>query len=597
MFLHISLVFGETKTGILNVFKVFDAVHEKKQTFTLGFIEARKDYKEQSEEALPHFTEKSIEIAHIDGGIVFTFDKICLCEEELIYQVPKLGLIQDIKFEDVKGSSLEPEIIVDTYGDTIHSLKMTVMTKSKVYYQVERFNRDDPEVLMVSIILEKEVLEEEKKQKQVHTVTVELSELEDEASVVVKKTETDKGDNASANRIREELSKYSKNDFVSVFYPLQYIDPPRVIKLISHLKSSQGDIISDTENSGLLITDRSDYISSMLNILPVIDKPVPQVVIEVKIMEVSWNEEERLGFDWNLGVAEGSQGFPGIAMGGKSNAMTALTNKLQKKSGLNGLLFERVSGTGLNLISAQLEALSRKDKVKLLASTKLKVLNNASATFHAGMKIPVFNVRSAQSNSNNDFNNRHTYHNETNPFSESYQEIGPSGLTSRLTDEAVGSSKLTQTDNYKNINRSISSNTAKNSLNHYYGNGQVNSNALSVAGGMIEVGIKLQVKPRIKRSGEVILDLKPSVSEIGGWRHSTDTPIILERDMQTTLRAMNGDTVLIAGLFKESSTSEDSGVPGLMKIPMLGEFFKKNVTRKVKSEIIFMLYINVLRDV
>jgi type IV pilus assembly protein PilQ len=51
----------------------------------------------------------------------------------------------------------------------------------------------------------------------------------------------------------------------------------------------------------------------------------------------------------------------------------------------------------------------------------------------------------------------------------------------------------------------------------------------------------------------------------------------------------DGDTVVIAGLYKRDLSSNENGVPGLSKIPVLGWLFKKRArTDNIEELLIFI---------
>ncbi|MFH0910821.1 MAG: hypothetical protein V1918_04880 [Planctomycetota bacterium] len=92
-----------------------------------------------------------------------------------------------------------------------------------------------------------------------------------------------------------------------------------------------------------------------------------------------------------------------------------------------------------------------------------------------------------------------------------------------------------------------------------------------------------------------MLNLTPSVSEIAGWRPGSDRPIINTREITTTVKVNSGDTVLIAGLFKENAVTERQGVPGLQNVPGLGRLFSRDRKEAGTTEVVFLLRITAVR--
>ncbi|MBU4560687.1 hypothetical protein L6386_04090, partial [bacterium] len=106
-----------------------------------------------------------------------------------------------------------------------------------------------------------------------------------------------------------------------------------------------------------------------------------------------------------------------------------------------------------------------------------------------------------------------------------------------------------------------------------------------------EIGVKLSVTPHINEKGETSLEVKTEVSELG-INYETilgTTPSVLTREAETKVNVPNGQTLVIGGMMQNKVTDTRSGIPGLMRIPVLKYLFssKSKVTRKV--EYIFFL--------
>jgi len=107
----------------------------------------------------------------------------------------------------------------------------------------------------------------------------------------------------------------------------------------------------------------------------------------------------------------------------------------------------------------------------------------------------------------------------------------------------------------------------------------------------IRVGIYLQLAVDMTDDDDMILTLYPQVSAITGALKVGDSlyPQVSTREQQTTVRARSGQTIVIGGLLKEAEANTLRGVPGLSKIPLLGELFKFRSKTKVKSELVIMI--------
>lgn len=107
----------------------------------------------------------------------------------------------------------------------------------------------------------------------------------------------------------------------------------------------------------------------------------------------------------------------------------------------------------------------------------------------------------------------------------------------------------------------------------------------------VRVGIYLQLAVDMTDDDDMILTLYPQVSAVTGALTVGDSiyPQVSTREQQTTVRARSGQTIIIGGLLKEGEVNSLRGVPGLSKIPLLGELFKFRSKTKVKSELVIMI--------
>lgn len=111
-------------------------------------------------------------------------------------------------------------------------------------------------------------------------------------------------------------------------------------------------------------------------------------------------------------------------------------------------------------------------------------------------------------------------------------------------------------------------------------------------------GIALDVTPQINRSGDIILHVHPTVSEVqdqtktftvGGEEESLPLALSSVRQSDSIIRARNGQVVVIGGLMRESSEQKRFGTPGLSRIPLLGQAFGSRQEETVKTELVILL--------
>jgi hypothetical protein len=68
------------------------------------------------------------------------------------------------------------------------------------------------------------------------------------------------------------------------------------------------------------------------------------------------------------------------------------------------------------------------------------------------------------------------------------------------------------------------------------------------------------------------------------------------QQLMTNVRCRDGETIILGGLFKESTTVTRNQVPILGDIPILGAAFRGQVDSVIKEEIIFLLTPSIIPD-
>ncbi|NLI01339.1 MAG: hypothetical protein GX446_17820, partial [Chthonomonadales bacterium] len=123
----------------------------------------------------------------------------------------------------------------------------------------------------------------------------------------------------------------------------------------------------------------------------------------------------------------------------------------------------------------------------------------------------------------------------------------------------------------------------------------------SVTYDWIDVGITLDVTPRITADGLVTIDAVATASELLGFdtmQSSVDSngratsilaPRTSERNTDTSVTVRDGEIVALAGLMRDSGNVRVDKVPILGDIPILGNLFRNTTTSTEKTELMIFL--------
>jgi type IV pilus assembly protein PilQ len=105
----------------------------------------------------------------------------------------------------------------------------------------------------------------------------------------------------------------------------------------------------------------------------------------------------------------------------------------------------------------------------------------------------------------------------------------------------------------------------------------------------IDTGIELKVTPQITLNRMIKMTIEATQSEADFSRTVDNIPAILDNTASTTVLIPDGETAVIGGLLKVNATTENKGVPGVSRIPILGWLFKSSSKTKANKELMIFL--------
>lgn len=130
----------------------------------------------------------------------------------------------------------------------------------------------------------------------------------------------------------------------------------------------------------------------------------------------------------------------------------------------------------------------------------------------------------------------------------------------------------------------------------------------------VPVGFVMNVTPQISENDTVLLNIRPTLSRVIGvatdpnpaLRAGTNTgldkdivneiPIIRSREMESMIKVDNGNIAVMGGIMEDVLDNTDNAVPGLSRIPLVGNLFThRNDTRR-KTELVVFLRPVVVKD-
>jgi len=266
-----------------------------------------------------------------------------------------------------------------------------------------------------------------------------------------------------------------------------------------------------------------------------------QVMIEATIVEVTLNDQYQAGVDWRVLLDADKSGFFA-----DSNLLGGVTEGIIDNA-ISSFVFGYVDpNNDGRLIDATVRLLREFGETKVLSSPRLMALNNQTAMLKVVEELVYFTV-------------------------EVTDKDGTANAQGRTIIES-----------------------------------QVHS---------VPVGLVMTVTPQISSNSEITLTIRPTISQkigdaidpgvqlagqsLGGnaANITSTVPIIRVREMDSVLRLINGQIAVLGGLMQDEITTADRAVPGLSKIPILGDLFftvEESVSRK--TELVIFLRPVIVND-
>jgi len=328
-------------------------------------------------------------------------------------------------------------------------------------------------------------------------------------------------------------------------FRLNNADALKLKDTLSKVLTAEGSIEADSRSNSIIVTDTLSVINKIELIIPSLDNPTYQVLIEAKLIETSLTKYDRLGIDWTTTLqatgASRPTTLPFPAKGDKDNGESFFPpgNLATATDFPSGYPYAFPAAAASKFAFGTLDAsslksvfdfLKRRSSTRLIANPRVVATNNQKATIHVGKDIP---------------------------------------LPTYERNETSGNMEITGWAEEK------------------------------------KVGVQLEVTPHISPDGHIKLSLRPEISSIDSWLQIEGldaAPITLTRTVETEVMIKDGQTVVIGGLVKSDSSVTTKKIPILGDIPILGFFFnRKNIgasesSPAEKTDLLIFVTARIIKD-
>jgi type IV pilus assembly protein PilQ len=306
-------------------------------------------------------------------------------------------------------------------------------------------------------------------------------------------------------------------------------DDQGILGVVKKRLSRRGAVEVDSRSNTIIVTDVRENIDAIRQLVILLDQPEPQVEIEARIVVASRNFSRDLGVQLSALVL----GSRGSAIGGGTlPATTDATSTTDTTTGpqLPSQINKQPNGT----LASQ------------LANTVI------------GLTTGVF---------------------------------GTAQINLLLTaGEQKGQAKIIATPRVTTLNNQKAEIESGTQIP------VVTSQATSTGGSspifttqFVSVPLRLEVTPQITDLGTVVLDVVTENNSISSTIAVGGVPGINTQRMKTRVTVPDGGTTVVGGALLDQESDDQFRTPGLSRIPLLGNLFKRKAVSRVTNEILFFI--------
>jgi pilus assembly protein CpaC len=126
----------------------------------------------------------------------------------------------------------------------------------------------------------------------------------------------------------------------------------------------------------------------------------------------------------------------------------------------------------------------------------------------------------------------------------------------------------------------------------FHAGGEIPYSVASVNGVTVQFkpyGVRLDIEPRVARSGAIRAVIDSEVSSIDTSVSSTNGPALLTRRTRTEFNVKPGETIVLSGLLQRNSSTDIEALPFLGKIPILGALFRSKHFQNKETELVMFV--------
>lgn len=113
----------------------------------------------------------------------------------------------------------------------------------------------------------------------------------------------------------------------------------------------------------------------------------------------------------------------------------------------------------------------------------------------------------------------------------------------------------------------------------------------------IDVGVNIDVTPRVHPDNQVSMKLSIEISSIAGSSNigGINQPVISQRKIEHDVRLKEGEVSVLGGLIERTETKNQNGIPGFAEVPLAKYLFSDNTHEIQDNEVLIVLTPHIVR--
>jgi len=305
---------------------------------------------------------------------------------------------------------------------------------------------------------------------------------------------------------------------------------------LESLLSSRGSAVADTRTNTLIVNDTAQNIDKVRKMIDLIDVQIKQVMVEARIVRASTSFTKELGVKWGI-LSQGITNNNNLLVGGSE---TTLWNLREPKKD------ETTGGYKYTI--------ERPDNLNV----DLGVTNPAGSIAFGLISMSDFMLDLELSALQAD----------------GYGEVisTPKVMTADKQPARVATGQQVP---YQTTTNSAAGATASTSF----------KDAL----------LSLDVTPSITPDGKIQMKLDISKDSVAGEAPNGEL-ILNKNNINTNVLVNNGETVILGGVFEQTTSNSQTKVPFFGDIPVVGRLFRKDVKSDDKQELLIFVTPRIVND-